>query len=331
MRAIVCSRYGPPETLTVAELPAPEVGDGEIRVRVHAAPINFPDTLIIEGRYQVKPPMPFSPGFEVAGEVVAVGAGVQRFRLGDRVMALMSAGYGGFAEEAVTAAASAMAIPEGMDYVTAAAFLSPYGTSYYALVQRGRLQPGETLLVLGAAGGVGIAATEIGKALGARVIAAAGSPEKLALARAHGADEGIDYRSEDLGERILELTEGRGVDVCLDGVGGDAFDAVSRRMAWRGRLLVVGFASGRIPMLPTNLPLLKGYDLAGIWWDPFAKRDPAANEKNFRQLTRLYAEGRLSPEVARTYPLEDVAEALGDVRGRDVLGKLVLQAGGDQI
>lgn len=325
MRAVICSEFGPPEALSVAELRRPVAGPGEIRIRVHAAPINLPDTLIIEGRYQLKPALPFSPGFEVAGEVVELGEGVQRFRLGDRVMALMSAGFGGFAEEVVTDASGATLVPRGMDYVTAAAFLSPYGTSFHALVQRGRLQAGETLLVLGAGGGVGIAATEIGKALGARVIAAAGSPRKLELARAHGADETIDYVGEDLGERIVALTGGAGIDVCLDAVGGKAFDVVARRMAWRGRLLVVGFASGSIPALPTNLPLLKGYDLLGVWWDPFTKREPEVNEENFRRLCRLWAEGRLNPEIARTYAFDQVATALGDVLGRGVLGKLVLR------
>jgi NADPH2:quinone reductase len=323
MRAVVCSAFGPPESLAVGELPSPSLGPGQIRLRVRAAAVNFPDTLMIKGEYQLRPEMPFAPGFEAAGEVLEVGAEVTGFAPGERVMTLMSDGYGGFAEEAVTDAAAAYRIPAGMDFVEATAFLSPYGTAYHALVQRGRLAAGETLVVLGAAGGVGIAATEIGAALGARVVAVAGSAEKLAIAREHGAAETVDYATEDLAGRIAELAPG-GVDVCLDGVGGDAFDALSRRMAWGGRLLVVGFAGGRIPRLPANLLLLKGYAAVGVWFDLFTKREPERNAANFEELERLYAAGQLRPRVQATYPLERVAEALDEVLARRVAGKLVL-------
>jgi NADPH2:quinone reductase len=323
MRAVVCSAYGPPDSLAVGELPSSPPGPAQVRIRVRAAAVNFPDTLIIKGEYQVRPELPFAPGFEAAGEVVEVGADVAGLATGDRVMALMSDGHGGFAEEAVTDAAGAYRIPAGMDFVEAAAFLSAYGTAYHALVQKGRLAAGETLVVLGAGGGVGIAATEIGVALGARVIAVAGSPEKLAVAREHGATDLVDYRSEDLSRRIAELAP-EGVDVCLDAVGGDAFEALSRRMAWGGRLLVVGFAGGQIPQLPVNLLLLKGYAAVGVWWDPFTKREPELNASNFEALERLYAAGRLRPRVQATYPLERVAEALEEILARRVAGKLVL-------
>jgi NADPH2:quinone reductase len=247
MIAAVCHAYGPADSLRIEEFPAPQAGPGDVLIAVDAASVNFPDNLMINGKYQVKPELPFVPGFEVAGTVLEVGAAVSRVSPGQRVMALVKDGHGAYAEEAVAAENAVAPIPDGMSAVVATAFYSAYGTSCHALVQRGRLSAGETLLILGAAGGIGLAAIEIGKALGARVIAAASGEAKLAAARRHGADEVIDYRSEDLRQRVLALTGGRGVDVCLDGVGGDAFDTVTRTMARKGRLLVVGFASGRIP------------------------------------------------------------------------------------
>ena len=324
MRAIICKSFGPPESLELGELPPPELRPGDIRIRVLAAGVNFPDTLIIQGKYQTNPPMPFAPGFEVAGEVIELGREVTRHRLGDRVMALTRDGYGGFADEAVADAALAMPLPPGMDDITAAAFFASYGTSYHALVQRGRLCAGETLVVTGASGGVGLATIEIGKALGARVIAVASSAEKLQLAREHGADELIDYSSEDLKQRVKALTGGKGADLCLDTVGGDAFDAMSRSMNHEGRLLVVGFASGRIPQLPVNLPLLKGYDVVGVFWGPAAARDLEAHYASFRHLSQLYCEGRLRPVVSRTYPLERAVDALNDLLSRRVMGRLVV-------
>jgi NADPH:quinone reductase len=286
--------------------------------------VNFPDTLIIKGEYQVQPPMPFAPGFEVAGEAIEVGAAVTQYRVGDRVMGMTRSGYGGFAEEAVISAPLTAAIPAAMDFVTATAFYSPYGTSYHALVQRGQLQAGETLLVLGASGGVGLAAIEIGKSLDARVIAAASTDDKLAVAREHGADELINYSDEELKPRLMALTGGKGVDVCFDPVGGDAFDVVSRAMNYNGRLLVVGFASGRIPSLRTNLTLLKGYAVVGVWWNRFLLDDASANDANFEHLNALAADGKLRPRVLRTYPLEQVADALNALLSRRVTGKLVL-------
>jgi NADPH2:quinone reductase len=324
MIAAVCHAYGPPESLHIEDFPEPRMGPGDVRVAVDAASVNFPDNLIIEGKYQVKPELPFVPGFEVAGTVIEVGSSVARFRAGDRVMALVKNGHGGFAEQAVAEEVAVDPIPAGMDPVTATAFYSAYGTSCHALVQRGRLTAGETLLVLGAAGGVGLASIEIGKALGARVIAAAGGSAKVEAARRHGADDVIDYRTEDLRERILALTGGAGVDVCLDGVGGDVFDTVSRSMARNGRLLVVGFASGRIPRVPTNLLLLKEYEVVGVYWNNFVAAEPEGRRRNSRLLAALHASGQLRPDVLRTFELRDLPRALRAVQDRGVIGKLVV-------
>ena len=253
MKAVLCKQYGPPDSLTFEELPSPRAGAGEVVVAVKAASVNFPDVLIIQNKYQFKPPLPFSPGSELAGVVKEVGSGVTAFKPGDKVIAFTT--YGAFAEEVKTEAGRLLPLPEGMDFASGAAFLLTYGTSDHALRDRGGLKPGETLLVLGAAGGVGLAAIEIGKALGARVIACASSEEKLAVCRSHGADAGIDYAKEDLRERIKALTEGRGVDVVYDAVGGPYTEPAFRSLAWRGRLLVVGFAAGEIPKLPLNLAL----------------------------------------------------------------------------
>ena len=324
MRAMICREFGPPESLVLGELPTQALGENDIRVRVHAASVNFPDTLIMQGKYQLKPPLPFAPGFEVAGEAIEVGAAVTRYRVGDRLMGLTSSGYGGFADEAVTDVTRAVAVPDDMDYVTATAFYVAYGTSYHALVQRGQLRSGEVLVVLGASGGVGLAAVEIGKALGAQVLAAASTEDKLEITREHGADETINYQTEDLRERIKALTGGKGADVCFDAVGGDQFDAASRSMNFNGRLLVVGFTSGRIPRLPTNLLLLKSYQAVGVYFNNLVLRDPETNQANFRHLCQLFSEGALRPRIFRTYPLEQAASALNDVLARRVTGKLVL-------
>lgn len=324
MRAVICSEYGPPENLVVGEMNSPSLGENGIRVGVRAASVNFPDTLIIEGKYQVQPPFPFVPGFEVAGEVLEVAPSVRKFAVGDRVMALTSAGYGGFADEAITDEKSTEVVPDGMDYPTATAFYSSYATSYHALVQRGRLKAGETLLVLGAAGGVGLATIELGKALGARVIAAAGSDYKRAMALDHGADEVVDYSRPDFRERVLELTTGKGVDVCLDGVGGDAFVHVSRAMAYGGRLLVVGFASGTIPTLRVNLLLLKGYSAVGVYWNTFVQREPELKSANADALASLFGSGHLRPLVAQTFGIEQIVGALTAVTERNTAGKLVV-------
>jgi NADPH2:quinone reductase len=322
MKAVLCTQFGPPETLVVEELPSPRPGAGEAVVSMKAASINFPDVLIIQNKYQFKPPLPFSPGSEMAGVVKEVGKGVRNVRPGDRVIAFTT--YGAFAEEVKVEAGRLVPIPEGMDFVTASAFLLTYGTSEHALRDRGALKKGETLAVLGAAGGVGLAAIEIGKALGAQVIACASSADKLAVCREHGADALVNYAAEDLRERIRELTGGRGVDVIYDAVGGPYTEPALRSAAWRGRLLVVGFAAGEIPRIPLNLPLLKGCAIVGVFWGEFARREPRAFAESIAQLGAWYREGRLRPHVSQTFPLEKAAEALRLMAARQVKGKVVL-------
>ena len=325
MKAVLCKQFGPPDSLVVEELPSPKAGPGEVVVSVKAASVNFPDVLIIQNKYQFKPPLPFSPGSELAGVVKEVGEGVKAFKAGDRVIAFTT--YGAFAEEVKTEAARLLPLPEGMDFPSGAAFLLTYATSDHALRDRGALEAGETLLVLGAAGGVGLAAIEIGKALGARVIACASTEEKLAVCREHGADATINYASEDLRERIKALTDGKGVDVVYDAVGGPYTEPAFRSIAWRGRLLVVGFAAGEIPKLPLNLALLKGAAVVGVFWGDFARREPKAFAESVRQLAAWYREGKLRPHVSQTLPLASAAEALKLMAARQVKGKLVLTAG----
>jgi NADPH2:quinone reductase len=322
MKAVVCKQFGPPDSLLVEDLPSPRAGPGEVVLSVKAASVNFPDVLIIQNKYQFKPPLPFSPGSELAGVVKEVGTGVAGFKPGDKVMAFTT--YGAFAEEVKTEAARLVPLPQGMDFITGAAFLLTYGTSDHALRDRGALRAGETLLVLGAAGGVGLAAIDIAKALGARVIACASSEEKLAVCRSHGADAGINYATEDLRERIKVLTEGRGVDVVYDAVGGPYSEPAFRSLAWRGRLLVVGFAAGDIPKLPLNLALLKGASVVGVFWGDFTRREPQEFAQSVRQLGEWYAQGKLRPHVSQTLPLEKAADALKLMAARQVKGKLVL-------
>src|SRR6478752_2313521 len=322
MKAVLCKQYGPPDTLTFEELPSPRAGAGEVVVSVKAASVNFPDVLIIQNKYQFKPPLPFSPGSELAGVVKEVGAGVSGFRPGDKVIAFTT--YGAFAEEVKTDATRLLPLPQGMDFVTGAAFLLTYGTSDHALRDRGALKAGETLLVLGAAGGVGLAAIEIGKILGARVIACASTDDKLAVCRAHGADETINYATEDLRERIKALTGGSGPDVVYDPVGGAYTELALRSIAWRGRLLVVGFAAGEIPKIPLNLTLLKGCSIVGVFWGDWARREPAHFAEAMGRLERWYQAGKLKPYVSETFPLERAAEALTLMSSRKVKGKLVL-------
>ena len=325
MKAVLCKQFGPPESLVVEDLPSPRPGPGEVVVSVKAASVNFPDVLIIQNKYQFKPPLPFSPGSELAGIVKEAGAGVAGFKAGDRVIAFTT--YGAFAEEVKTEAGRLLPLPPAMSFEEGAAFLLTYGTSDHALRDRAALKPGETLLVLGAAGGVGLAAIEIGVALGARVIACASSEDKLAVCRAHGAHETIDYAREDLRERIKALTEGRGVDVVYDPVGGPYSEPAFRSIAWRGRLLVVGFAAGDIPKLPLNLALLKGASIVGVFWGDFARREPKAFAASVAQLGAWHAEGRLKPHVSATFPLERAVEALQQMAGRKVKGKVVLTVG----
>ncbi|MGE8306926.1 NADPH:quinone oxidoreductase family protein [Pseudomonas sp. B21-031] len=322
MKAVLCKTLGPARDLVLEDVASPVPKKNEILLDVQAAGVNFPDTLIIEGKYQFQPPLPFSPGGEAAGVVAAVGEKAGAFKVGDRVMALT--GWGAFAEQVAVPFYNVMPIPEHMDFTTAAAFGMTYGTSMHALKQRGHLQPGETLLVLGASGGVGLAAVEIGKAMGARVIAAASSAEKLAVAKAAGADELIDYSQASLKDEIKRLTGGQGVDVIYDPVGGELFDQAVRGLAWNGRLLVVGFASGTIPQLAANLVLLKGAAVVGVFWGAFAQRQPEQNAANFRQLFAWQGEGKLKPLVSETYPLGEAGAAIEKLGQRQAVGKLVV-------
>lgn len=322
MKAVLCKAYGPPESLVLEEVESLKPGPGQVVIGVKACGVNFPDTLIIEGKYQFKPEMPFSPGGEVAGVVTAIGEGVTDVKIGERVIAFT--GWGGFAEEVLVEATKLIPIPDGMDFTTASAFVMVYGTSHYALKDRARLQPGETLLVLGAAGGVGLAAVELGKVMGAHVIAAASSDEKLAICREHGADECINYSSEDLKERIKTLTRGRGVDVIYDPVGGNYSEAALRGMAWEGRHLIIGFAAGDIPRIPLNLCLLKGCSIVGVFWGSFTARDPQRNQDHLRELATWFQEGKIRPHISATYSLTRAADALNDLLTRKVMGKAVL-------
>jgi NADPH2:quinone reductase len=325
MKAVLCKAYGPPETLVFEEIEPPVPGPGEAVISVKAASVNFPDVLIIENKYQVKPPLPFSPGSELAGVVAAVGEGVTTVRAGDRVMAIT--GYGAFAEAVKTDARRLLPIPPGMDFPTAAAFGLTYATSEHALVDRGALKSGETLLVLGAAGGVGLAAIEIGKILGARVIACASTDDKLAVCREHGADETINYATDDLRERIKTLTTGAGADVVYDPVGGDAFDASLRCIAWEGRIIVIGFAGGRVPQIPANLVLVKNCDIIGFYWGSYRKRKPAVVRDSYRQLFGWWSEGKLKPHISDRFDLAEVATAMRVLRERRATGKVVLTTG----
>ncbi|MBN9391823.1 MAG: NADPH:quinone oxidoreductase family protein [Chloroflexi bacterium] len=322
MKAVLCKEYGPPEKLSVEEVPDLTPGKGQVVVAVKACGVNFPDTLIIQGKYQFKPPLPFSPGGEVAGVVKSVGEGVTNVKPGDPVIAFAS--WGGFAEEMVAEAAQLIPIPPGLDFPTASAFVLTYGTSIHALKDRAQIQPGETLLVLGAAGGVGLSAIEIGKILGARVIAAASSQEKLDVCREHGADDLINYATEDLKERLKELTNGKGVDVVYDPVGGSYSEVALRNTAWNGRYLVIGFTAGDIPRIPLNLPLLKGCSIVGVFWGAFAGRNPGGNRRNLLELLGWLREGKLKPYISATYPLEGAAQALQEIMDRKVKGKVVL-------
>lgn len=308
----------------VEEVASPAPGPGEVVISMKAASLNFFDVLIIQNKYQVKPSLPFSPGGELSGVVKAIGEGVTKVKAGDRVMAFTT--FGAFAEEVKTHERRVLPIPDAMDFPTAAAFVITYGTSDHALSDRGALVAGETLLVLGAAGGVGAAAIEIGKVLGARVIACASSEEKLALCRAHGADETINYAAEDLRARISQLTGGQGVDVVYDPVGGPYTEPALRSTRWRGRLLVVGFAAGEIPRIPLNLALLKGCSIVGVFWGDFARREPERFATRVKQLGEWYREGKLRPHVSETLPLDRAAEALRLMMSRRVKGKVVLVA-----
>ncbi len=322
MKAVLCKAYGPPEQLVLEDVAPLTPAKGQVVLAVKACGVNFPDTLIIQGKYQFKPEMPFSPGGEVAGVVKSVGEGVEGVRVGSRVIAFT--GWGGFAEEVAADATKLIPIPDGMDFPTASAFVMTYGTSYYALKDRAKLQPGETLLVLGAAGGVGLAAIEIAKVMGARVIAAASSDEKLAVCKEHGADETINYSTQDLKERLKALTKSNGVDVVYDPVGGNYSEVALRNMAWEGRYLVIGFAAGDIPRIPLNLTLLKGCSIVGVFWGSFVARDGRRNQQNLQELLSWFQTGKIKPLISATYQLKDAAHALNDMMQRKVRGKIVL-------
>ena len=323
MKAVVCRELGPPSVLRLEELPDPILEPQQVRIRLRAAAVNFPDILMVAGGYQHKPPLPFVPGFEAAGEVVECGAAVETAKPGDRVIVHLRTG--GYADEAVADAGSVLPMPATYGFEEGAAFLVGYSTAYVALVLRGRLTAGEALLVHGAAGGVGLAAVELGKHLGARVIAVVSSAEKAVAAREAGADDTIDPASGRLRDAVRDLTDGRGADVIYDPVGGDAFDESSRCIAWGGRLLVVGFASGRIPVLPANLALLKGCSVVGVRAGEFARRNPERGAEAYRDLLRLAEAGALRPRVYRTLALADFEAAMALVTERRVIGKVVIK------
>jgi NADPH2:quinone reductase len=326
MRALLCTEFGGLDRLTVADVPAPTPGPDEVLIDVAAAGINFADLLMIGGQYQEKPPLPFTPGLEIAGVVRACGVGVTRVRPGDRVAAAVD--RGGFAEQAVAREADTFVLPPAMEAAVAAGFIIAYGTAHGALRWRADLQPGETLLVHGAAGGVGLTAVEVGKALGAKVIATAGDADKLAIAGKHGADHLIDYRKESIRDRVKEICNGGGVDVVFDPVGGSAFEASLRCVNWGARLVIVGFAGGQVPQIPANILLVKNIAALGFYWGSYRRRQPALLAPQFRELFEWWANGRLRPLVSRRFDLAEAAAALALLRDRKSTGKIVLTFGG---
>ncbi|MEW9898143.1 NADPH:quinone oxidoreductase family protein [Chitinivorax sp. PXF-14] len=322
MKAILCKNYGPAESLVLEDLPTPQPGPKQVLIRVTAAGVNFPDALIIQGLYQFKPPLPFSPGGELAGVVEAVGENVHHLKAGDPVVAFT--GWGAFAEQVVADAFKVFPVPADLDPAVAASFVMTYATAYHALKDRAQLRPGERVLVLGAAGGVGLAAVELAKLMDAEVIACASTDEKLALCREVGADQLINYSSEDLKERIKQLTDGKGVDVIVDPVGGDYAEQTLRSIAWEGRYLVIGFANGEIPKIPLNLPLLKGCAILGVFWGEFAMRQKAINQTNILELFGWLREGKLKPHISARLPLARAAEAIQLLASRQATGKVVV-------
>jgi len=325
MKAIVCEEFGPIDSLVYKEIDTPEPGKGEIRVKVKAAGVNFPDGLLVQGLYQVKPERPFIPGMEFCGEVEVLGEGVKHLKIGQRLICT-SQSYGGFAEKAIVNSKLVMPITDDMSDVDAANIMCAHGTAHHALKQRARLKAGETLVVLGAAGGTGIAAVQIGKAMGAKVIAVCSSDEKLAIAKENGADELINYAESDLKASIKELTGGKGANVVYDPVGGEAFDACTRAMARNGRLLVIGFASGKIPGFPVNLALVKEYSVIGVFWGSFVMHEPMPFLQNMQELFAWYKEGKVSLVTDEVFPLSKTSDALAKVMNRKVKGKVVVVA-----
>lgn len=323
MKTVLCHQYGTPESLELCDIDTPEPGTGEVRIDVAATALNFPDVLMIKGEYQVKPPFPFAPGGEVAGTVSAIGSEVQGVKVGDKVFA--GCGTGGMAEQLCLPAKALRSVPTGMPLQQAAGFSTTYGTSYYALKQRADIQPGETLLVLGAGGGVGLAAVELGKAMGARVLAAASTQDKRQAALDAGADEAIDYSDGELKEKVKALTDGKGADVIYDPVGGSLFDQCMRCINWNGRILVIGFAAGDIPKVPINLVLLKNCQLVGVFYGAFTARYPAENAENFAEIVDFYQQGKIAPLVGQTFTLEQYAQALRCLSERQAIGKVVIE------
>ena len=322
MRSVLCKEFGPAESLVIEEVDSPTPGPDQVVVSVKAAALNFPDVLTIQGKYQSLPDFPFSPGGEFAGVVKAVGENVQDWQPGDEVFG--GRGHGCFSEEIVVPAGALKRKPGALSFAQASGISTTYGTSYYALKQRANLQPGETLLVLGAAGGVGLAAVELGKAMGARVIAAASSEEKLAVAKRAGADELIDYSDGDLKEKVKSLTDGKGADVIYDPVGGDFFDQCMRCINWYGRVLIIGFVGGDIPRLPTNLVLLKSCQVVGVFYGAFTGRYPEDAAQNFAEILEMMEQGKLKPLVGKEFPFEAYADALNCLEQRQAIGKVVL-------
>ena len=322
MKAVVCNEYGGPEKLQIEDVPTPELGPGQVRIDLQARGVAFPDTLVIQGKYQTQPDVPFIPGGEIAGVISEVADDVQGFAVGDAVLG--GIGHGAWTEQVVVDASRVSKVPDGMDIADAAGFLMNHGTSYYALKVRAELQPGETLLVTGAAGGVGLAAVQLGKLMGARVIAAASSEEKLALCKEHGADELIDYSDGELKEKVKAVTGGKGADVIYDAVGGDIFDQCLRCINWNGRLLIIGFADGRIPAAPANLPLLKGSSLVGVFYGRFKTEEPEASDALAQELVDMYRDGKVRPYISLRLPFTEAAKAVEIFNNRQVLGKIVL-------
>ena len=322
MKAMLCKELGHPSKLVLEDVPSPVPGKKEVLISIKACSVNFPDTLVVQGLYQFKPELPFSPGSDIAGVVKAVGEGVKHVKVGDDVFGLVP--NGGFAEEVLAPANTVFPKPPMMDYKIAASFMMAYGTSYYALKDRANLKEGETLLVLGASGGVGLAAVELGKLMGAKVIAAASTQEKLDVCKQYGADELINYKEEDLKKRVKELTGGKGADVVYDPVGGDYTEAALRATAWEGRFLIIGFPAG-IAKIPMNLPLLKGCQIVGVFWGSFASKDPNANMKNTMDLITYFGKGQLKPHIHGTYSLENSRQALIDMMDRKVMGKIIIE------
>ena len=328
MKAVICKEWAKPEELKFEEFPDLEAGEGEVVIGVKACGVNFADALMVQGLYQVRPPLPFTPGFEVAGDILAIGTNVSAslkvgLEIGQRVATVMD--YGAFAEQVVVPAASLMPLPDSMSYKEAAAFAIAYGTAEVALAHRGQLKAGETVLVHGASGGVGLAAVEIAKAMGATVIATASTAEKLELAKSHGADHLINYQEDDFVAQVKDITGRKGADVILDPVGGDVFDKSLRCIAWEGRLLVIGFASGRIPEAPANLTLVKNCSVVGVFWGAYMKHNPKVISSSLQRLMVMHSEGKIKPYVSQSFKLEDAALALNQMLDRKVVGKVVLE------